>query len=568
MRTKYDLDASREGDRSQLSSESHPFVDPASAPRPLVYTPRDEPVKLSPAWEASNVPPEQLNFLDVTAEKLPDDEPPHDSAMVSGVSCAGGGGADGEAAPLASTEDLSGSALGTPRTLVRQQPPSRPPGPAARGRDVSKRIYDQMRLGEVEQLELQEEPTDSCSLIYLVFVLHGIGTLMPWNMFITAKDYFVNYKLSEAHTGVVSEYATNFLPYVGFASHIPSVLINWINVFARMGGSLARRIIWSLCVITMVFIFTVILAMVDSSRWPGPFFFTTITSVVILNVANGIYQNSVYGLAARLPFRYTGAVVLGSNISGTVTALIKILSIAMAPNPRTAAIYYFITALFILLACFDTYFALPLSRFYRYHKLKSLRAGSEAHGPSTAVPYWHIFKKAFPQLLNVFLVFFVTLSVFPTVLADINMVDEDFFVPKQYFAAVLCFFTFNFTAMLGNLMPNLFVMPTPRWLWLPVVLRFAFIPYFVLCNYLPVHVERVTPVYINNDWAYWGMVVLLGLSSGYFSSLGMMYCPRTVEPQFASTAGMFGAAALVTGVCSGVQFSLVLSWFVQNVNFA
>ena len=43
---------------------------------------------------------------------------------------------------------------------------------------------------------------------------------------------------------------------------------------------------------------------------------------------------------------------------------------------------------------------------------------------------------------------------------------------------------------------------------------------------------------------------------------------RTVEPQFASTAGMFGAAALVTGVCAGVQFSLVLSWFVRNVDFA
>ena len=49
------------------------------------------------------------------------------------------------------------------------------------------------------------------------------------------------------------------------------------------------------------------------------------------------------------------------NLSGTIVALINIMSIAMAPNPRTAAIYYFITALFILLACFDTYFALPLN---------------------------------------------------------------------------------------------------------------------------------------------------------------------------------------------------------------
>jgi equilibrative nucleoside transporter 1/2/3 len=31
-----------------------------------------------------------------------------------------------------------------------------------------------------------------------------------------------------------------------------------------------------------------------------------------LSVANGIYQNTVYGVAAKLPFKYTGAVVLGS----------------------------------------------------------------------------------------------------------------------------------------------------------------------------------------------------------------------------------------------------------------
>lgn len=28
--------------------------------------------------------------------------------------------------------------------------------------------------------------------------------------------------------------------------------------------------------------------------------------------ANGIYQNSVFGMAAKLPIKYTGAVVLGS----------------------------------------------------------------------------------------------------------------------------------------------------------------------------------------------------------------------------------------------------------------
>lgn len=78
-------------------------------------------------------------------------------------------------------------------------------------------------------------------------------------------------------------------------------------------------------------------------------------------MAGGIYQNTVYGMVAKLPFKYTGAVVLGSNISGTFASIIAILSSQFASSVRTAAIYYFITAMFVLLLCFDTYFALPLN---------------------------------------------------------------------------------------------------------------------------------------------------------------------------------------------------------------
>lgn len=66
-------------------------------------------------------------------------------------------------------------------------------------------------------------------------------------------------------------------------------------------------------------------------------------------------------MAAKLPFKYTGAVVLGSNVSGTFTAIISIASSYLSSSVRTAAIYYFIGAMFVLLLCFDTYFALPLN---------------------------------------------------------------------------------------------------------------------------------------------------------------------------------------------------------------
>lgn len=39
------------------------------------------------------------------------------------------------------------------------------------------------------------------------------------------------------------------------------------------------------------------------------------------------------------------------------------------------------------------------------------------HGASSSVPYGKVFLKCFPQCFNVFLVFFVTLSVFPVIQA-------------------------------------------------------------------------------------------------------------------------------------------------------
>lgn len=184
-------------------------------------------------------------------------------------------------------------------------------------------------------------------------------------------------------------------------------------------------------------------------------------------------------MAAKLPIKYTGAVVLGSNISGTFTAIISILSSTFTSSQRTAAIYYFITALLVLLICFDSYFALPLNvsctfqprihnnwfvvcflqRFYRHHEIKEKKEAQkrrrENQDRSVAIPYWTVFKQALPQLYNVFFVFFVTLSIFPAMHADIKPVDKDFVVPESYFASITCFLTFNVCAMLGSSLAGL-----------------------------------------------------------------------------------------------------------------
>ena len=84
-------------------------------------------------------------------------------------------------------------------------------------------------------------------------------------------------------------------------------------LFLSRTGSFCLRISISIIVELIVFSLTIALAMVDSSSWPITFFIITLISVVILNMANGVYQNSIYGAAAKLPMKYSNAIVLGTK---------------------------------------------------------------------------------------------------------------------------------------------------------------------------------------------------------------------------------------------------------------
>lgn len=93
---------------------------------------------------------------------------------------------------------------------------------------------------------------------------------------------------------------------------------------------------------------------------------------------------------------------------------------------------------------------------------------------------------------------------------------------------------------------------------MPVLLRIAFVPLFLLCNYHPLGVERVLPVFIKSDYVYWAVAVLMSYSSGYLSSLAMMYAPGSqTNPLYQIKAGMMAAAMLISGIFAGILFSSV-----------
>lgn len=90
--------------------------------------------------------------------------------------------------------------------------------------------------------------------------------------------------------------------YLGEAAAVVVLIIikTWSNykvldVFIKLfpflsRGDLTTRIVWSIVAMVAIFIVTIVLAMVDSSNWPGAFFWITMLTVIALNSGSVLFN--------------------------------------------------------------------------------------------------------------------------------------------------------------------------------------------------------------------------------------------------------------------------------------
>uniref|UniRef100_A0A0N5BK41 Equilibrative nucleoside transporter n=1 Tax=Strongyloides papillosus TaxID=174720 RepID=A0A0N5BK41_STREA len=421
-------------------------------------------------------------------------------------------------------------------------------------------------------------PKDVYNTVYFIMMLHGIGVLLPWNMLTTiAPSYYIDYKLTNYYENGTISYqpsvAKDFFSYLGIFAQFPNLLLNLINLFLRIKGDLTKRVLWSIFILGGGIVFTIVFIYIDTSSWIIAFFWMSMGSFFVINGASGMYQNSIYGIAAVLPMEFTNSVILGNNICGTFIAVINIITIAGSNNPKVAATAYFVVSLAVIVICF---FSIPLLKkleFYRYYDDLSKTSiqnknGDEEDAKISLSVYLEVFKKGWQQMINVFLVFFVTLTIYPTILSDIvpaKYHDNDwtFFISKKYFSAITCFLFFNFFASAGNMIAGYIPMKYKRLTSIPIIIRLLFIPFFIFCNFRPE--RRTWDVVFVNEWWYIIGNIIMAFTSGYFSSLSMMYAPQAVDPSKSHIAGMMAAFFLISGICAGVGFTFFVTYFTESL---
>uniref|UniRef100_A0A8C8CTT3 Equilibrative nucleoside transporter 2-like n=1 Tax=Oncorhynchus tshawytscha TaxID=74940 RepID=A0A8C8CTT3_ONCTS len=453
-------------------------------------------------------------------------------------------------------------------------------------------------------------PRDRGWLVGVIFFILGLGTLLPWNFFMTASMYF-NSRLNKTERSngtVVSHKEYYFNNWMTLLSQLPLLLCTLLNSFFYQRISEMVRIAGSLVFIFILFILTAILVKIPMEE--DRFFSVTMATIWFINSFGAVLQGSLFGLVGLLPQKYSAVFMSGQGLAGTFAAIAMLVSIASDTDPETAALGYFITPCVGTLITLLSYLLLPRLEFAQFYldksrsyevepadellkvtesgtaengKLYGHANGSLANGGASGEEVelkgagvspkqafltleqaevrdrkstiMEVFKKIWVMAFCVVFVFTVTLAVFPAVTVDVKTIYPGKWEP--YFISVCCFLIFNVCDWIGRTVTTLVQWPPKESCLFPglVVSRVVFVPLLMFCN---VQSRSYLPVLFSHDAAFAFIMMLFSLSNGYCVCLSMSYAPQLVAPKDAETAGALMTFFLALGLSIGAALSFLL----------
>ncbi|CAO4363618.1 unnamed protein product [Caenorhabditis nigoni] len=438
---------------------------------------------------------------------------------------------------------------------------------------------------KLEPLLLEEngrirQAVDTGNYVYLMFMMFGFGALLPWNMFLNiSHDYYTMFKLrafnetssatllnTSDSIGYSTWHSENFQYSMTISAQFPNLLFSFANIFLATKGDLTGRMRLCLAAVQAMVLLTIIFIYVDTTTWTASFYYLTLFTIFVLNAANGLFQNSLFGLASSFPFEYTNAILIGQNFCGTAVSVLAMVTKAVfTEEVQNRAALYFGIASIAIIVCFILLNIIKKMTFFKKYDVAEANAYELNHEITTWEDVRIAFTRSKMQFANIFFLFFVTLSLFPSICMYVRDAPlpqpHNFVISEAYFMDVTTFLNFNLFAFLGSLTANWVRLFSPKKIWIAVAVRVWFLFYFPLANYYPTDVvngRNFDPLF-SSTWMFVFNVALLAFSSGYLSSLVMMYAPKAhEEPRIQRMAGMIAAFFLIAGVVAGLSFSWII----------
>jgi hypothetical protein len=179
----------------------------------------------------------------------------------------------------------------------------------------------------------------------------------------------------------------------------------------------------------------------------------------------------------------------------------------------------------------------------------SIDVGAGVDDGATGGAYMALIKLMRTVLPLPFVLFFVTLALFPGLASEIPSSNN-----YGSWMPVIIVTLFNVFDFVGRFITRWHWANRLRfkWLWTGSLARLVFIPLLILC---------VKPRWIDNDMIAFAIVSVFAFSVGYLGGISMMLGPQRVPEQYRERAGTLMICSLLLGLTAGASFSfLLLAW--------
>lgn len=184
---------------------------------------------------------------------------------------------------------------------------------------------------------------------------------------------------SNSSTEITPIQAT-FTSDLSFSASIPNTLFLILNALYGHKIRLNVRMIGSLLIVLVFFVANTALIKVNTDTWQDEFFDITIGSVVVMNIATAILSGGLFGISGQFPSEYVTAVVSGQALGGVFTAILEIVTITFATDPRSSAFVFFMIGNGMLVISIIAYILMARTTFFQYYTAEEYVVIKTPHG--------------------------------------------------------------------------------------------------------------------------------------------------------------------------------------------
>ncbi len=388
------------------------------------------------------------------------------------------------------------------------------------------------------------------------FLVLGISQLSGWNIWIQLHAHFQKRLIGSPFRGSFEGWISLTFQFINLIFLLIFILFPRLLQQYRMHGGLALS--------GFVFLLALALQFIDIS--PTVYFSMILVLVGCSSVA-GASLSALIGLASNFS-SISSVPIISLNVGQSLVGLL-VSGLAQWTDDVFIFLSIGITlGLAGLLSIYYVSFQLPSSDYETVHEAADLQQEEvdEEIGPDQIQDEDSLTSLAYEAripILSVFLVFVVSLTIFPTIVSAIASLDNrSNFISKA-------FLVYNLSDLLGKMSSSIISLPL-RTVFVLSILRLGFLPLFLLCNITLTRSDgsslpHLFPV-VFGDVSYLMLLAIFGFSNGFTCSLAFLLYSKNLNERNLSRVGDLMQFSLTMGLTLGSLASFFIQMISCNCN--